>query len=390
MYYPTLEEAKKYIGKGNLLPVYREVSADLETPVSAYLKINDEGYSFLLESVEGGQRLARYSFLGIRPYRVVTSGVDDPDPLDLISREIENLRIVPIEGLPRFSGGAVGYLSYEENSRLEEITPPAADGLALPQAVFMFADTLLIFDHVTHKIKVLSHIRLDGDIDAEYGNAVRRIDALVNRLGQPVPQNKKAKQPCQPCQPASNFKREDFESAVSRIKEYISAGEAIQVVLSHRFTRPTDAPAFEIYRELRSINPSPYMFYLNFKDFQLVGASPEILVRVEDGAVMTRPLAGTRPRGKTSSEDAALAEELKHDEKERAEHIMLVDLGRNDIGKVSQPGTVEVSDLMDIERYSHVMHLVTHVQGKLRPGCSAFDVFRRVPYRGRPRCAPCR
>jgi anthranilate synthase component I len=240
-------------------------------------------------------------------------------------------------------------------------------------------DTMLVFDHVTHKIKVLSYVKLNGDIDRGYQQAVSKIDDLIERLQQPYTNKKTIKKKSAATTQSkltSNFKRKDFEAKVQMIKEYITDGEVIQVVLSQRLAQPTNLPPFEIYRALRTINPSPYMFYLDFNDFQIVGASPEVLVRVEDGNVMTRPLAGTRPRGKTPEEDAALEKELRNDEKERAEHIMLVDLGRNDIGRVSQPGTVAVSELMEVERYSHVMHLVTHVQGKLRPEMNAFDALR--------------
>ena len=377
MYYPTLEQARNYIGQGNLLPVFREVMADMETPVSAYLKIDDGGYSFLLESVEGGQRLARYSFLGVRPHLVITSRHDGPDPLEVVAGEMAKLKVVPISGLPRFSGGAVGYLAYEETARMENLTNPDADPLALPGAVFMLAETVLIFDHVTHRIKVLSHMRLDGDIESEYNLAIGRIDALVTKLNMPLPAaGEDVTKQSFSAEVSSNITQHDFEASVEKARAYITAGEVIQVVLSQCLSLPTSVSAFSIYRALRSINPSPYMFYLNLKDFQLVGASPEILVRVEDGQVMTRPLAGTRPRGKTPADDALLETELRGDEKERAEHIMLVDLGRNDIGKVSQPGSVEVSELMEVERYSHVMHLVSHVQGKIRSDCTAFDALR--------------
>ncbi|MGA3094302.1 MAG: anthranilate synthase component I [Dehalococcoidales bacterium] len=380
MYHPTLEEARELNNKGNLLPVYREIGADLETPVSAFLKINRGGYSFLLESVEGGERLARYSLIGTEPYKLVsTKSGDSVDPLSLIAAELSRYRIVPLEGLPRFCGGAVGYLSYETAARFERLPSPAKDSLGLPEALFMFTDTLLIFDHVTHKIKVLSHVHLDGDIEEAYAQAVNRIDDLVNRLKQPLPAEqpgKLSKSDVSICQPVSNFTREEFKTAVDKARDYIVAGEAIQVVLSQRMSQPTSVSPFAIYRALRSINPSPYMFFLDCKDFHIIGASPEILVRVEDGTVMTRPLAGTRPRGSTPAEDAGLEQELRSDEKERAEHIMLVDLGRNDIGRVSQPGSVEVSDLMEVERYSHVMHLVTHVQGKLRDDLTAFDALR--------------
>ena len=376
MYYPSLEEAKKLKTQGNLLPVYRELVADLETPVSAFLKINRGGRSFLLESVEGGERLARYSFIGTEPYKTITTlGDENIDPLPLITEELEKYRIVPVNGLPIFSGGAVGYLAYETVNRFEDLPSPAADPLGLPEALFMFVDTMLVFDHATHRIKIISHMRLDGDMEKEYKEAIARIDELVDRLKQPLNVIEEAK-PVNGGRLTSNFSRQQFEERVEKIKEYITAGEAIQVVLSQRLQQPTGASPFDVYRALRSINPSPYMFFLDLKDFHIIGASPEILVRVEDGAVMTRPLAGTRRRGKTPQEDKNLEAELKADEKERAEHIMLVDLGRNDIGRVSQTGTVEVSELMEVERYSHVMHLVTHVQGKLRRDMNAFDALR--------------
>jgi len=380
MYYPTLPDVKKLSQDGNVVPIYREIVADLETPVSAFLKINRGGYSFLLESVEGGERLARYSFIGAEPYRILTvKGEDKTDPLPVVAEELDKYKIVPVSGLPRFCGGAVGYLSYETVTRFEELPSPERDPLGVPESLFMFVDTMLVFDHVTHKIKVLSYVRLDGDIAESYQKAVDKIDNLVDRLSQPLEpsQHKRAAaHPKSNYKLSSNFSREEYEASVLKIKQYITAGEAIQVVPSQRLAQPTDAAPLEIYRALRTINPSPYMFFLDFTDFHIIGASPEILVRVEDGAVMTRPLAGTRPRGKSPAEDAMLEQELHRDEKERAEHIMLVDLGRNDIGRVSEPGTVEVSELMEVERYSHVMHLVTHVQGKLRPDMSAVDALR--------------
>jgi len=380
MYYPSLEQVKQLRDKGNIIPIYRDIVADLETPVSAFLKVCHGGYSFLLESVEGGEHLARYSFIACEPYRVLSTGREDGnDPLALVAKELQQYRIVPVDGLPRFCGGAVGYLSYEFINRLEELPSPASDPLDLPEAVFMFVDTMLVFDHVTHRIKALSHVRLDGDIEQSYRQAVSRIENLVTLLNQPLILEKRAAPVIAGLAEdkiTSNMSQEEFERAVRKIKQYITAGEVIQVVPSQRLAQPTGAEPFAIYRALRSINPSPYMFFLNCRDFCLIGASPEILVRVEDGIVMTRPLAGTRPRGRNPAEDRALEQELRSDTKERAEHIMLVDLGRNDIGRVSEPGTVELSELMDIERYSHVMHLVTHVQGKLRPEMTAFDALR--------------
>jgi len=378
MYYPSLEEIKKRQTEGNLIPVYREIVADLETPVSAFLKINRGGDSFLLESVEGGQRLARYSFIGTEPYKVLAVTKEARiDPLSLIAQELNQFKIVPVDGLPRFCGGAVGYLGYETATHFENLPTPDTDTLKLPEAQFMLADTLLVFDHVTHKIKVLSHVRLNEDLDQNYQEAIQKIDDLVDRLNQPLPAiNEDKLKPVAAVGFSSNFTKTEFEESVRKVKQYINAGEAIQVVLSQRLARSTQAPPFAIYRSLRSINPSPYMYYLDFKEFQIIGTSPEILVRVEDGTVMTRPLAGTRPRGSTPAEDLRLEQELRQDIKEQAEHIMLVDLGRNDIGRVSEPGSVKVSELMGIERYSHVMHMMTHVQGKLRQDLTSFDALR--------------
>ena len=262
-------------------------------------------------------------------------------------------------------------------ARFEELPSPQNDVLGLPESLFMLVDTMLIFDHVTHTIKVLSHVRPDGDPEVEYERAVDRIEEQIARLHGPLPGGRDTgAHNSVSGEVRSNMTRRQFEASVVEAKRYITEGEAIQVVLSQRLTRPTSAAPFDIYRALRSVNPSPYMFFVDYGSFQVVGASPEILVRVEDGVVTTRPLAGTRRRGKDAEEDARLEAELKSDEKERAEHIMLVDLGRNDVGRVSEPGSVEVSELMDVERYSHVMHLVTNVQGRLRDDLSAFDALR--------------
>jgi anthranilate synthase component 1 len=376
-YYPSLEKVRERRHEGNLIPIYREIVADLETPVSAFLKISRQGFSFLLESVEGGQRLARYSFIGTEPYKKISvEKGDHVDPLPLIAEEINRFKVVPIDGLPIFYGGAVGYLGYETVAHCEKLPSPEPDPINVPEAFFMLTDTLLIFDHVTHKIKVLSHVQLDGDIERSYGEAVNRIDELISRLRRPLVDHPSALHHTLIENNSPDVIQQWFEESVRKVKQYINAGEVIQVVLSQRLARNTIAEPFEIYRALRTINPSPYMYYLDFKDFQIIGASPEILVRVEDDTVMTRPLAGTRPRGDTPAEDVRLEQELRNDIKERAEHIMLVDLGRNDIGRVSEPGTVKVSELMDVERYSHVMHMVTHVQGKLRKGMTAFDALR--------------
>ncbi len=377
MYYPTLEEVRQLKKYGNLVPVCRDIQADLETPVSAYLKIARGNYSFLLESVEGGERLARYSFIGTEPSLVLRTGNDNPvDPLNLVEKEFAQLRPVSIADLPRFHGGMVGYLSYEVARYFEKLPCPDQDPQGLPESVLMLADTLLVFDHITHKIKVVSHTHLDGDVDKAYREATRKIDDLVNRLEQPIQSKSPKNAPLNRSEVSSNFSPARFEAIVSQAKEYIYAGDIIQAVLSQRLSRPINASPFAIYRALRSVNPSPYMYYLHLGDFYIVGASPELLVRVEDDIVSNHPIAGTRRRGKDTTEDLALEEELKHDKKECAEHIMLVDLGRNDIGRISEPGTVEITQLMDLERYSHVMHLVSHVQGKLRAGLSQFDALR--------------
>ena len=376
MYYPTLDEVRQLKKYGNLVPVYYEMMADLETPVSAYLKIARGNYSFLLESVEGGERLARYSFIGTEPSLILkTGGENQVDPLLLIEDEFKQFQPVPMAGLPRFHGGMVGYLSYEVARYFERLPSPEHDPLGLPESVLMLADTLLVFDHLTHKIKVVAHAHLDGDIEAAYLEATSKIDSLVERLGKALPAEVSPVTSSE-FPVSSNLSQAEFEAIVSRTKDYIYAGDIIQAVLSQRLARRTDASPFAIYRALRSINPSPYMYYLHLDDFYIVGASPELLVRVEDGVVSNHPIAGTRPRSKDTAEDMALEKELRNDEKERAEHLMLVDLGRNDIGRISEPGTVKVTQFMDIERYSHVMHLVSHVQGKLRAGFSHFDALR--------------
>lgn len=378
MYYPTLNEVRELRRLGNLVPIYREIVADLETPVSAYLKTARGPYSFLLESVEGGERLARYSFIGTEPYLVLRSGEERADPLLSIARELDKYRVVSVPGLPPFHGGAVGYLSYETVRHFEELPTPDADPLGLTESLFMFADSVLVFDHLTHKIKVVSHVHLDdGDIEQEYQKAVKRIDSLVARLGQPLVY--KSSTPIIPAPPSpvcSNLSKDEFETKVVQAKEYIAAGEIIQVVLSQRLSKATTADPFDIYRALRSINPSPYMYHLHLDDYHIIGASPELLVRVEEGVVATHPIAGTRPRGGNHAQDLAMEENLKVDEKECAEHVMLLDLGRNDIGRVAVPGTVEVTQLMDVERYSHVMHLVSHVQGTLKGGLTQYDALR--------------
>lgn len=381
LYHPSLEEVRQITQVGDRIAIYREVRADLETPVSAFLKVARGPYSFLLESVEGGERLARYSFIGTEPYKTaVTRDLHDPDPLEEVRREIEQHGFVPTPGLPRFHGGAVGYLGYEFVRRLESLPTPDVDALGIPEAVMLFTDTLLVFDHIAHKIKVVGHLHVGADLESAYAATAAKIDQLVDRLHAGVVDTSAYHfSPFAGAQrgPLSvNMTRAEYDQMLAQAQEHIAAGDIFQVVLAQRLARPTDAHPFEIYRALRAVNPSPYMFYLHLDDFYLVGASPELLVRVEDGAVEYHPIAGTRRRGANEQEDQALELELQADEKERAEHIMLVDLARNDVGRVSRPGSVQVSQLMDVERYSHVMHLVSHVTGTLAPEYAPLDALR--------------
>ena len=385
MYHPSLDEIKARAGEGSLIPIYRSINADLETPVSAYLKVAKPPYSFLLESVTGGENIGRYSFIGTEPYRVLKTGPGEEngevDPLTLVQEEMDRHKLIPVPGLPRFHGGGVGYLAYDTIHYFEPRVPIMPDDpQGLPESVFMFSDTLLIFDHVRHDIKIVSHVRINEDLEREYNNAVSKIDELAERLSRPLvlPDEliKPRAQETKSSEVESNFTRERYYEAVEKCVEYIYAGDVIQVVNSQRYSRKTTVHPFQIYRSLRSVNPSPYMYYLNLDNFQIVGAAIETVAQVQDGIVATHPIAGTRPRGQTPEEEVALADELRNSEKQQAEHIMLVDLGRNDIGKVSVPGTVKVTQLMEIERFSHVMHLVSHVEGKLKPDLTVYDALR--------------
>ncbi len=391
---PTREDVFRLFGHGDLVPVYRRLLADLETPVSVFLKLSQAGnVSFLLESVEGGEHVGRYSFLGVNPKGIVMvrdnvvtrtlhgqseSRELEPgeDPLSVIKEEFTRVKPVPVPGLPRFVGGAVGYITYDVVRHFERLPDTASLDLDVPDAAFLLPDTLVIFDHAKHQLIVLANAHNTGDMDAAYDDAVNRIDAIIDALKQPLPEIPSVSEPLGD-QLRSNVTREQFEENVRSAKEYIAAGDAFQIVLSQRFSCQTNAPSFAIYRALRALNPSPYMFFLRFgDDFTLMGASPEMMVRLEDGIATARPIAGTRPRGATESEDKELEMDLLDDPKERAEHVMLVDLGRNDLGRVSEYGTVKVTDMMYIERYSHVMHIVSQIQGKLRKGMDAFSLLR--------------
>ena len=399
MYTPTLTEFMERAERGSLVPVYREILADLETPVSAFLKLQaaGNGHCFLLESVAGGERIARYSYLGTAPHQTFSSKgrevtvahgehtevfplPEGEDPLDVLKGLLKEYRYVPMPGWERFAGGAVGYLGYDLVRFFESLPEVKPDDLHLPDCQFMFADTLVIFDHVMHRVRVLAHAHITGDPQAAYWEAIGKIDKIVEQLSQPLaapaPRPVTRHMPADPSALPSTMTRAQHREAVEKAKEYIRAGDIIQVVLSHRMTVQVEVAPFDLYRALRAINPSPYMFYLSFGDLKLIGASPEILVTEDKGEVVTRPIAGTRRRGKTDEEDKALEAELLADVKERAEHIMLVDLHRNDIGRVCVPGTVTVDDLMTVERYSHVMHLVSNIRGKLSPDKDQFDLLR--------------
>lgn len=397
---PTKEAFLHLCEHGNVVPVYADLMADFETPVSAYAKLKGSGPAFLLESIEGGDTVSRYSFIGCRPRKVFacfpefteirapghsTQRIPTPhDPLKLIEAEISGYRPVQVPGMPRFMGGAVGYLGYEYIHRVEPTVPEAArDELGIPLVYFMLSDTILMFDRAkqTLRLCVNAHVPAAAGSTqtalATYDAAVSALHSLYALLKQPRELASSALvEPSQIEIPPSNFTRAEFEQMVEESKEYIRAGDIIQVVLAQRFVREFSKTPLDLYRALRTVNPSPYMFLLDTGDFALVGASPEVHVRVTDGNVEIRPIAGTRRRGTNTAEDAALEKELLADEKERAEHLMLVDLARNDIGRVCSFGSVTVPDFMMVERYSHVMHLVSQVEGRIAPDKNAFDLMR--------------
>ena len=394
MYYPSKEEFIRRSESGNLVPVYREILADMETPVSAYKKIARGKYSFLLESVTGGERLARYSFVGTDPFMVFKSKgrdvqiverwradkihlEDGRDPLHVLKDLISRYNYVDDPDLPRFCGGAVGYIGYDTVRFFEELPDSTTDDLNVPDCYFVFTDIIVVFDHLKHCMKIVCNPEVGSDPGTTYDLAIEKVDEIVERLRTTtLPPDMHKGCPTQVSELSSNMTKPQFEQMIRDAKEYIVAGDIIQVVLSQRLSLPLEADPFDVYRALRSLNPSPYMYYLAFDDMKLIGSSPEILVTEDRGVVTTRPIAGTRPRGKTEEEDLALEKELLSDEKERAEHIQLVDLGRNDIGRVCKYGTVTVDELMVVERYSHVMHIASNVHGELAYGKDEFDVLR--------------
>ncbi|HNQ35010.1 MAG TPA: anthranilate synthase component I [bacterium] len=390
---PSFDEFRRLARDYNLVPLSVEILADLETPVSAYWKVVGARPGFLLESVEGGEKQGRYSFLGTDASLII-SAVGDRVSLDrrgrVETRSVEPLlflrdlmsgfRVAPDPGLPPFSGGLVGYCSYDLVRRFERIPDRNPDDLGMPDFQFFLADTLLAFDHFRHRLRVITHAEIDSDVENAYRKAVLRLESIAGRLrktGTPYPGG--------PASASDRFRmkpdwdRKDFEAAVRRAKSYIRRGDAIQVVLSQRLAIDfpgSGANQFNLYRAIRSINPSPYLFHLNFGPFSISGSSPEVMVRLEADRATLRPIAGTRPRGADEVSDLALERELRRSRKEQAEHIMLVDLGRNDLGRVCRPGSVKVTELMSVERYSHVMHLVSNITGRLVPGRDALDLFQ--------------
>ena len=388
---PSLDEARELAAAGNVVPVRTRFVDDCETPVSAFLKLRagePEGAPcFLLESAEQGQ-VGRYSFVGIRPRSVLrwsdgtlseTGGADreTPDPYAAVAESLARFELAPVDDLPPFAGGAVGFFGYDLVRTVEPLGEPNPDPLGLPDMALMITDVLLVFDHLRHELTILSCAFADdeGGIEAAYERAVATIAEVRGRLRAAVPAPEQAAL-AEPPRFVSGIEREQFEAAVERIVEYVHAGDAFQVVPSQRFSAPAPVEAFSVYRGLRAVNPSPYMYFLEFGDFQIAGASPEPLVKVQGRRVETRPIAGTYPRGGDEEEDRRLAERLVNDPKERAEHVMLVDLGRNDLGRVCEYGSIGVDELMVVETYSHVLHIVSQISGTLREGVGAMDVLR--------------
>lgn len=393
MFPRSKEEFVSLSQKANLIPVYEEYSAALETPLSAFLKLHQNTHAFLLESVEGGVHIGRYSFVGVEPsilFKAEGGKVSvtekgeireyiTPDPLMELEKIFKRYKPLEVEDLPIFSGGAVGYLGYDMIRCWEKKLKKKTEDTGYPDCFFVFAETIIAFDHVKQTMKIVINTPVGKNPADDYERALEKIDAVIDTLTTSVPRLPKQEKTLPA---AENLKyevcssAEEFQEKVKKAKEYIQAGEISQVVLSQKIEFSLNASTIDIYCSLRSLNPSPYMFYLSFGDIQLIGSSPEVMIKVEGGTAETRPIAGTRPRGMTCEEDEFLAGELLADEKERSEHLMLLDLGQEDLGKVSEYGSVKVDDFMSIENYSHVMHIVSKISGKLKKEYSAFDVMR--------------
>lgn len=404
MYRPSLKEFLRLSQRANLIPVYKEIRADLDTPVSAFLKLAKDEYAFLLESVEGQEKVARYSFLGTKPELVFMSKgrnirllyrqgqrrnskhyITATSPLDEIRKIMQGFRPAEVKGLPRFSGGLVGYMGYDMARFFEKLPDTSRDDLKMPDALFMLTDSLLVFDRTSHSIKIIVNVMLPRSGPGlcrkkkirAYIEALEKIEKISQQLNKPISEKEPAIKSGKPkIKVSSNLTRTAFENIVRKAKSYIRKGDIIQVVPSQRFMAETKEDPFRIYRRLRILNPSPYMFFFKLGDMAMAGSSPEMLVRCENGVIRTRPIAGTRPRGRNAKEDSRLERELKNDLKEKAEHIMLVDLGRNDLGRVCKNGGVKINEFMKIEKYSHVMHLVSEVQGILGRRHNIYDALR--------------
>ncbi|HEX7079310.1 MAG TPA: anthranilate synthase component I [Candidatus Eisenbacteria bacterium] len=387
---PTLEEYRAFARTYNLVPVVREVLADFDTPVSAFAKLNRGDAAFLLESLEGGETWGRYSILGFRPSvefrskgRVVelrrgerTERSEADDPLATLQALLGAVKAAPVAGLPPFSGGAVGIVGYDYVRFLERLPSRLPDDLNHPDLHFVFPDVVLVFDNFRHRLLLVANSRPEGDPDRAYREAVAAIDEMLFRLGQPAPSSPSNVPANGEVSFTSNMGEATYKHAVEAAKEHIRAGDVVQVVVAHRLEATAAVSPFDVYRALRILNPSPYMYYLRYGDRAVAGSSPEILVRTTGRTVALRPIAGTRPRGKSREEDLALERDLLASEKDRAEHVMLVDLGRNDLGRIAEIGSVKATEFLTVERYSHVMHLVSHVEGRLRHGLGPFDVLR--------------
>jgi anthranilate synthase component I len=391
---PSLEEARSLAREYNVIPLRHTFIDDIETPVSAFLKLRGRGPAFLLESAEQGQRFGRWSFLGFRPRAVLRlqggrlearagderRELDASDPFRAVADYLSSYRVAPLEGLPPFAGGAVGLFGYDLVRTVERLPEPNPDDVGTPDMALMVSDALVVFDHLSHQVTILVNAFVDDpdEVDDAYAHAAVLIERARELLAEPVP--RPSMPPARPDDPIgafrSNMTQEEYEAAVERAREYIYAGDAFQVVPSQRWAGPCPVEPFSVYRGLRVVNPSPYMYFLEWDDFAIAGASPEPLVKVSGRRAEVRPIAGTRPRAASPEEDLRVAEDLLRDEKERAEHVMLVDLGRNDLGRVCEFGSVEVGELMTIETYSHVMHIVSSVSGTLRPDRSAMDALR--------------
>ena len=388
-YNDFVEKSKEY----NLIPVYQEIRADLETPLSIYIKLSDNKYSFLLESITGGENLARYSIIGTNPRKVIKTGKNqdygEVDPLEIVKDEIKCFKVPELEELPVFTGGAVGYLSYETISYFENtVSKKDNSNLEVPESIFLLTDSLVVFDHVKQTIFIIHYARINPDDELEkiFLESQKKINEIYEKIKKPIPNefnnisnisnsnNKSNRELVEEYE--KNMSKDEYKGAIEKCIENIYSGEIIQVVFSQRLTKKTKASAIEIYRCLRTINPSPYMFLLNLDEFQILGASPELLVKSSNKQLSVHPIAGTRPRGVDSEEDEKIANELINDEKELAEHLMLLDLGRNDVGRVSMPGSVNVNQKMEIEKYSHIMHIVSNVTGTLKDELDEFDALR--------------